>query len=376
LSSTATTLPAADIAAAIPDDTVLVEYCFAGDLFMGWAVDRSGVRESFETHADTRAIARLIREYHGACAGGRPVDEAARNLSERFLAPVTAALRGSIRIIFVPFGAAHTLPFHALPFEGLPLAARFQVSYLPSASTLRFLKPGHWSCPREMFAIGNPTGDLPHAETEAVYVARLFGAAPLLRDDATEAVVRNRIAETGLVHLATHGSLDADSPLASSISLADGELTLYELMGIHLHADLVVLSACETGTGDTTPGDDVFGLSRGLLAAGARSAIVSLWPVEDLATSLLMGAFYRNLQAGHAPSAALQMAQEFVRTLSAADVNNEIARLEEQLEPARGGTIASLIHEQRSARLGRPLTGARTAQYSHPYYWAPFVLVG
>src|SRR4051812_1111055 len=96
----------------------------------------------------------------------------------------------------------------------------------------------------------------------------------------------------------------------SAVLLANGSaLTVYELMGLHIDADLVVLSACRTGQGETTRGDDVLGLTRALLATGARAVVVSLWPVDDLAASILMGEFYRQLRDGKSPAMALAAAQ-------------------------------------------------------------------
>jgi CHAT domain-containing protein len=125
-----------------------------------------------------------------------------------------------------------------------------------------------------------------------------------------------------VIHLATRGILDEKAPLLSSVLLAHGEqLNVYELMGLHLNADLVVLSACSTARGQITDGDDVIGLTRGLLAAGAKAVLVSLWPVSDLATTLFMGEFFRQLYLAQA-------------------------------------------------------TPAIDSSYSHSFYWAPFILVG
>src|SRR5262249_52467544 len=156
----------------------------------------------------------------------------------------------------------------------------------------------------------NPTLNLLAAAAEAAFVASLFGQPALLGEAATERAVRERIPDCPLIHFATHGKLSEESPLSSAIALANGEeLTVYELMGLRLNAELVVLSACNTGQGETTGGDDVLGLTRGLLGAGARAAVVSLWPVDDVSTSLLMGEFYRRLRAGDAPAVALRAAQ-------------------------------------------------------------------
>jgi CHAT domain-containing protein len=153
--------------------------------------------------------------------------------------------------------------------------------------------------------------------------------------------------------------VESPAPLNSAVALAGGEtLTVYELMLLRLQARLVVLSACSTAQGETTGGDDVLGLTRGLLAAGAQRALVSLWPVEDRSTELMMGEFYRRLKAGAAPAEALREAQRFLHGLSK--------------DPVDGAPGA-----ERRVIFGRQGVQAPVDPgYSHPYYWAPFVLVG
>jgi CHAT domain-containing protein len=296
-----------------------------------------------------------------------------------FLAPLAATIERAERLIVVPYGAAHLLPFHVLPWsEGEPLAASHTVSYLPSASVLQFARPAERGEPPErLLAVGDPDDmsyasplgghkegarSLPSARTEAEYVASLFpqGEA-LIGAQATEAAVRERLAVYPILHFATHGRLSEEAPMLSSILLAHGsELSLYELMGLRLSADLVVLSACRTAVGETTGGDDVLGLTRGLLGAGARAAVVSLWPVEDISTSLLMGEFYRQIQAEGAPAAALRAAQAHLRQLTPDQIKKEVAKLRD----------AGYREARRRGALSPP------KDYSHPHYWAPFILVG
>jgi CHAT domain-containing protein len=116
-----------------------------------------------------------------------------------------------------------------------------------------------------------------------------------------------------MLHFATHGKFNSDAPLASGLYLAkgneaDGVLTVGDLYSLRFDADLVTLSACETGLGKVANGDDVIGLTRGFLYAGARSIVASLWEVDDAATEQLMLSFYRNLE-GHDKREALRLAQ-------------------------------------------------------------------
>ncbi len=122
----------------------------------------------------------------------------------------------------------------------------------------------------------------------------------LLRKDASESNFKKAGSAFRRIHFATHGKFQADEPLKSGLYLAkdadnDGVLTVGELYSMNLDADLITLSACETGLGKIANGDDVVGLTRGFLYAGSRSIVASLWSVDDKATATLMQAFYRNL---------------------------------------------------------------------------------
>jgi CHAT domain-containing protein len=194
--------------------------------------------------------------------------------------------------------------------------------------------------------------------------------------------VREHISDYPLLHFATHGYMSEDAPLLSSILLANGGgLTVYELMGLRLNANLVVLSACETARGKTTGGDDVIGLARGLLAAGARAAVVSLWPVDDLSTSLFMGHFYSRLRVGDTPAVALQAAQRYLRELTPERAAEEFQVLKVAIRGS--GVEEQARHLIAEAQATPRHVGARqewakspTHDYRHPYYWAPFILVG
>jgi CHAT domain-containing protein len=197
----------------------------------------------------------------------------------------------------------------------------------------------------------------------------------LIGDDATEEAVRSRLPEYRFLHFATHGYLSDIAPLLSAVVLANGEsLSVYELMGTRIDADLVVLSACDTGRGLTTRGGEVVGLTRGLLAAGARSALVSLWPVDDASTSLLMAEFYRQLRNDRTAAQALRYAQAYVRGLDTESARVDLDRLERALDMRADRNRASGNRAlTREMDAGQP---AESTPYSHPRHWAPFILVG
>lgn len=376
----------------LPPNTLLLEYAFMDEDLLIWAITENGLARIHHATVDAKALERQIRHFHRACAKGQAVRQSGTALADLLLAPFADLLATHNKVIFVPSGAAYLLPFHALPWREQWLTETHTVAYLPSASILQFLvAKNNTTVQDRVLAIGNPTAmayqrtpdqpptpasPLPYAEIEAATVATLFpqGEA-LLAAQATKRAVTARLSDVPILHLATHGYLSETAPLLSAILLANGEaLTVYELMGLQLKADLVVLSACETGRGETTGGDDLLGLTRGLLAAGTRAAVVSLWPVNDLATSLFMTRFYQHLRSGAPPATALQSAQNGLRSLSA-----------ERMEQEREQLKTILSERNVDVRELRPLTRhllpvSETEEgltgYSHPFYWAPFILIG
>jgi CHAT domain-containing protein len=127
---------------------------------------------------------------------------------------------------------------------------------------------------------------------------------------ATQAALRDALAGADVLHLACHGQFRADSPSFSSLHLADGPLTLHDAAGLPLQAQLVTLSACETGLSKVAPGDELLGLVRGFLLGGARRVLATHWTVDDASTAALMAQFYDEVLAGARPATALRRAQQ------------------------------------------------------------------
>jgi CHAT domain-containing protein len=395
------------VSAMLPADTAVLQYAFLGEDLLAWAITRTGTVQVHRATLPENLLRRRIRTFHRLCEGGRLVEQLGKVLAETLLAPFDQTIADHSRLIIVPYGVGHLLPFQALPWRGQPLVATHTITYLPSASFIQFMRfDATPAQPQRVLAVGNPANmhyqapgssepkelnSLPAAETEAAYIVSLFpGSKALLGAQATAKAVRAELHSYSILHFATHGHLSADVPLLSAIMLAGGDaLTVYELMGLHLNADLVVLSACRTGQGETTAGDDVVGMSRAMLSAGARSVLVSLWPVADAATSILMGAFYRHLRDGDAPAEALRAAQQYLRTRSRDDLRGELAGLRAGLEQ-RGSDQSTIqpveqglrwidrfiesAEQLRFADSNRPTAVAD--DYSHPFFWAPFILVG
>jgi len=228
------------------------------------------------------------------------------------------------RVIFVPHGPLFRVPFPALlDAAGQPLLLHYMLSTAPSLEVLASIHPpgaGAWAS-QEVLVAGNPVlpqafaglDDLAGAAREAEGVARRFGARPLLGAAATKEAVMAAMPRARLIHLAGHGLLehggekDFPGALVFASTAGDDLLTAREIARLKLRADLVTLSACDTGGGQIT-GDGVVGLARSFLAAGAKGVVVSLWKVDDQATAFFMDTFYEHLARGGGRADALRVA--------------------------------------------------------------------
>ena len=223
-------------------------------------------------------------------------------------------------VIFIPQGALFLIPFPALQnADGEFLIQRHTIQIAPSIQVLAIQQPSVTDLDTaSALVVGNPKPmpqaleSLPGAELEAKTIAQMLDVPPILGEGATEEAVTQQMSQAKVIHLATHGLFDEQQGLQSSLAFAhtesgDGFLTAEEILDLKLNADLVVLSACNTGRGTIT-GDGVIGLSRSFLLAGVQTAMVSLWYVPDLPTASLMTKFYENLKTKPNKAQALRQA--------------------------------------------------------------------
>lgn len=250
-------------------------------------------------------------------------------LYKLLIAPIETLLDCE-HLIVVPHGILHQVPFHAL-YDGQGyLIDRFNVSYSPSASLFAALQTTSERSCRKSLILGVPDSRAPEIVHEVEAVAKLLPDSSLfVGAEATVERLRSLAPESRVVHIATHGFFRKDSPMFSAIQLGGSRLTLLDLYGLEFGAELVVLSGCSTGLHKVESGDELIGLSRGLLYAGARSLVTTLWDVHDQSTASFMKAFYGNLSAGANRAEALARAAKTIRS-----------------------------------------------EHPNPYYWAPFVLIG
>jgi CHAT domain-containing protein len=258
-------------------------------------------------------------------------------LYDLLLRPIADLLTAE-QLVVVPHDVLHGLPFHAF-FDGTQSALdRWEICYAPSAALWHrgaqrqqtTSEEGASWADAEALLVSVPSPGIEQVTEEVTQLAHLLPRAHVLQGEAaTLAAVQGQAGNCRLLHLATHGLYRADNPLFSGLQLADGWLLARDLYALRLSCDLATLSACQTGVALAEAGDELFGLVRGFLAAGARSVAASLWPADDEATAALMHEFYERLLQGQSKASALRSAQQAVR-----------------------------------------------GRFPHPYHWAAFVLVG
>jgi CHAT domain-containing protein len=258
-----------------------------------------------------------------AVASGTPLDGLGRNargilaaLSRALIDPVAPYLAGHEQVVIVPYGPAHAVPFHALYDEasGTYLIERLEVTSCPSSRLLplcaaRAQQSGTSAAPGVLTVAYSDGGRLPAVVEEARTIAALLPGEQYLEAAATRTALIEAAPRHRVIHLAAHGEARLDNPTFAHLKLADGQLGTTDIFNLDLSGALVTLSACETGRAIVSGGDELIGLSRAFLHAGAATLVQSLWRVEDSATARLMAHFYGSLRAGRDKGAALREAQ-------------------------------------------------------------------
>lgn len=252
-------------------------------------------------------------------------------LYQALIAPAAAQLAGRRRLVVIPTGPLHAVPFHALHSGARYLVEDWEIAVSPSSTLWRLCAERPRRRGGSALVLAHSDGGrLAGALAEGAAVAALLPGSYHAEAAATRAALAAGAPHHAVVHLAAHGEARLDNPAFAHVTLADGQLSTVDIFNLELSGALVTLSACETGRGVVAGGDESISLSRGFLYAGASTLVQSLWRVEDGSTARLMEGFYAALAAGQPAGAALRAAQ--------------LAQLAERGE--------------------------------HPYLWAPFQLVG
>ncbi|QHJ00994.1 CHAT domain-containing protein [Xylophilus rhododendri] len=322
-----------------PDERVVEFHSLPGRLQV-WLIGPDSIRGS--SVAITRdALTELVEGFRNSVVRGRRTAIAnADKLGAALLGPLD--LQPGQRLVVVPHGPLHYLPFQALRLNGRYVIETHPVSVAPSMSIAVQLAQRSPVVSASLTAFGNPRiedkYELPGAAAEVKELARIIPASTLYTGTAaTKTQFREAASRTPIMHVAAHAEADQVDPLYSRILLANENgkqnfLEANEIIGMPLQGTaLVTLSACESGLGRITQGDEVLGFTRSFLSAGTSSLISSLWPVSDDATAVLMGTLYSELAKGNDVQRAMQ-----------------------------AGQLAVL----------------KDPRLAHPFFWAPFNLIG
>ena len=352
-----------DMLSSQPRDAVLIEYFITENKIFIFVVSS----KDKELHIETVPIAakklnRYLNNYWREVVnhpGFKDIGDTWLGLSNYLIEPISKFLTEGDLIYFVPYGSLHYLPLHALELNGEPLIKKHPVAYAPSASLIKFCQNKGSGELKSGVSFGvafgkNEETDFEEKvknmneeekeeieekikkvkalfEGESKNVAGLFSTKPYNAESATKDKVIETCTDKDVIHFSCHGYFDNADPLSSGVKLYDDVLTAREIFDMRLDTELVTLSACQTGLNERSPGDELIGLTRAFLYADSPSVIVSLWSVDARSTQELMLEFYKLLKNGSDKATALQEAQKRI-------MENE--------------------------------------KYSHPYYWAPFILVG
>ncbi len=303
------------------DGVVLVSYYVTSQDTLAFVVSTKGI--TVVTMDITKdSLSKKITYVRKLLQGFEEADSELRALFSLLVAPVVHSTKNARIVGIIPHG-----PLHYLPFGALKLGKNHYWSddvllfSVPSASVMvRLLKRKQFHAgPYDgTLVVGDPRHDLAFARMEAGTIAEEQGHSRIIvGEDATEGMVKKLMVNSGMIHFAAHGKFDTRDPMHSAVILApgvggDGNLTAAEILKMNLAARLVSLSGCDTGLSQIGNGDELVGLQRAFLAAGAGSVMSSLWRVDDVATAMLMKQFYRNLRSYDEPT-ALRLAQEVVR---------------------------------------------------------------
>jgi len=232
-----------------------------------------------------------------------------QKLHEELIKPLEKYVGGK-NLIVVPVGALHYVPFHALHNDKNYMIETRVVVYAPSATVWQFLASKPVRKLETALLIGYADERIPFVNSEIKILNKIFRKSKSYTDEkATFAAFTKNAPNFDVLHLACHGNFRPENPLFSSLHLADGWITVRDIYSQNLKAEIVTLSACETGLNKIFAGDEILGLARGFLSAGASSLCLSLWTVNDEAAAELMSDFYAELQAGKSVSKALKIAQ-------------------------------------------------------------------
>lgn len=374
------------------EETAVIEYAFTS----------SGMIRIVTTHDDISAtytdtvhsvgartfFTEAVREFRESITYEKEkavIFEKGSNLYD-FLIPSFEEKGGTMisNLVVIPDGPLSFLPFEALSRNSRFLIEDFHIKYLPSASIYSFIQSPHRDTEFDLLALAGSGfeseqgsayparsqaafASLPSTLLEVDSISVNFNKVKILKnDDVTEATLKSHdLGNYRFLHFATHANVDEANPFRSGLILSkkteveslfgeDGHLNSREISSLNLNADLVTLSACNTGMGKLVTGEGLIGLQRAFLSAGASSVMVSLWSVFDRSTSVFMSDFYRSMLSHQKEDYGM-----WNQTLDWFGMY-EHPMIDYKTKAIRDAKLAMIDHPY----------------YNHPVYWAPFILIG
>lgn len=410
-----------EVQQALPENALLLEYYTTGLVEAEREVGGEPMRHRFPPartliFAITRTGVQIVdaaispndlypKDRHATLSHDLLTPHMRRVLYDKLVAPFADLLQRKQYLYLIPHGPLHYVPFQALlgPREQTLLSEEGpQLVYAPSATVLlrnavarlQSARPEQKEQPAfPCLSVGHNGGavQLRFAEDEAQCVAALVQGHHLTGDAATKANLLARASQYAMLHLSCHGTFDAASPLDSALHLShDEKLTAREVLEkLHLRSRLVTLSACESGLSQVRRGDELFGLVRAFLFAGAEALIVTQWRVDERSTHILMERLYSNIRQNMSIPQALKEAQLYLRSLTKDEAGAVLQRLSKESNKPKAGQGRLLDAQQNLVAKGEhlffqkssrtPLSDAEQTPervFEEPYHWAPFVLIG
>ncbi len=324
-----TPAPSTQIQTMLKNEEILLEYYLLDEALVIFTLDREGIKAA-KVAIKGDSLKTMVENLRMRLKKKLSVQEECIRLYRILIAPIVKRLNDKSHLIIAPTSSLFYLPFALLiEPDGSYIIDHFTLNYVPSANIFSFCRNrveerSHNEIGK-ILALGNPDTGLPleslfFGEKEVSAIKYVYKDVNIyLGEQAKESKLVNFSDSASVVHLACHGEFNSKNPTFSSLFLApddeqDGRLEMFEIFDLHLdHCSLVLLSACESGLGGISGGEEIIGFNRAFIYAGAPRVFSSLWKVDDLATAVLVKRFYRNLRAGLSPAESMQSAQRHIR---------------------------------------------------------------
>ncbi|MEX0719806.1 MAG: CHAT domain-containing protein [Balneolaceae bacterium] len=383
-------ISAKQASAILDSESAILEYAFSGGSLLRFLITendfKADIIDSVENESAKKYLIQKVRNFREELLNQSPIEELNNTGQELYqvLIPENGAVNIS-NLIVIPDGVLSYLPFEAISSNSSYLIENYNIKYLPSSSIYSLIQDPHRPTNYDLLAMagsgfeGSGLGDLnqltrsqisftylPSTLLEVESIAANFTSAKILKnEEVTEtAFYSQNLSDFRFLHFATHGTIDEVNPSQSGLILTnnsevklageDGFLSSNEISGLKLNADLVTLSACNTGMGKSITGEGLLGLQRSFLTAGASSVMVSLWNVFDRSTSEFMSHFYQKMIEFEQADYGL-----WNRSL------NWFGLYEHPFFDYK----AKALKDAKLAMIDHPY-------YNHPIHWAPFILIG